>query len=135
MLSVHWIDVLASLGLNLIDKCLKLVDRYRGLTAIERCLGCIEFGEQAVGHSLTRNKSLACGMLDASRQGSYRWGKRTFVGCLCSRCARGEQIEPNKCNKGKQYHCYYNKALFHDQMSPLEITRHVHCLQSHQLLK
>ncbi len=28
MLSVHRVDVLACLGLNLIDKCLKIVDRY-----------------------------------------------------------------------------------------------------------
>src|SRR5437773_2402355 len=81
---------------------------------------------------MTGNESLACSMLDASRQGSYCWGKHTIIGCLCSRCAWVEQIESNKCNKGKQRYCY--KKSFHHQMPPLKKLI-AYISRSHQLLQ
>ncbi len=45
VLGVYCADMFACLGLHLMDKCLELVDRYRALPTLKRCLCSIELDQ------------------------------------------------------------------------------------------
>src|SRR6266516_2563048 len=64
MLSVFLLNVLPSLGLNLVDKGAQQIDSCFSLTTILCRLGCIELGQQTVRHSLVIDEAFCGGMLD-----------------------------------------------------------------------
>jgi hypothetical protein len=116
VLSVLLLNVLASLGLNPVNKCVEQVNRYAGLTPIERCLGSIELGKQTVCDTMIVDESLVCSMLDTCSQGRNGWFMDTNNVCLSASRSRSEQTDPDQRhenNLGQD-----RKAVFHHGIPP-----------------
>ncbi len=82
VLSMHLLDVLASLGLHLVNECVEQVDGCSGLAAIERRLGRVEFGEQTVGNTLIVDDARVCRELDTCSQRRDGWRMDAVVARL-----------------------------------------------------
>src|SRR5260370_27241789 len=73
VLSMHLLDVLASLGLHLVNECVEQVDGCSVLAAIERRLGRVEFGKQTVGNTLIVDEARVYREMDTCLQRRNGW--------------------------------------------------------------